>query len=84
VTNGWSANRFGCAIDTVPVGKVAIDFGGADLSTFKKVQTGRFFGSKYQEISFSVEINFGAKNGLLGVRALCEGIVAGAAEIIFE
>jgi hypothetical protein len=84
VTHGWLASCLGCATGTTFVGKVAIDFGGADLSTFKKARTGKFFGSKYQEICFHVEINFGAKSGLLAIRALCEGVVTGAAEMVFD
>lgn len=84
MTNGLSADYLDCATCIDFVGKVAIDFGGADLSTFKKVRTGKFFGSKYQEISFHVEINFGVKSGLLGVRALYEGVVTGAAEMVFD
>jgi hypothetical protein len=66
------------------VGKVVVDFGKVNLGSYKTKRNGGMFGSKYQEIPFEVQVNFGDPSGLLGVRALCAGIVTGSAEIVFD
>ena len=66
------------------VGKVVVDFGKVNLGSYKKKRNGGMFGSKYQEIPFDVQVNFGDQSGLLGVRALCAGIVTGSAEMVFD
>jgi hypothetical protein len=66
------------------VGKVVVDFGKVKLGSYKKKRNGGMFGSKYQEIPFDVQVNFGDQSGLLRVCALCEGIVTGSAEMVFD
>lgn len=54
------------------------------LSAFKKTRQWGLVGSRYQDVPVDVQVNFGAKSGLLGVKVLCGGIVTGSAEIIFD
>nr|OQO22529.1 hypothetical protein B0A51_09680 [Rachicladosporium sp. CCFEE 5018] len=66
------------------VGTVTVDMGAIKTSTYKEKRGGMFSRDKFQKIPMEIEVNFGAKSGVLGVRALCDGQVAGAAELTFD
>ena len=64
-------------------GNIHIDYSSVNVS---KLPTRREFGivgSRYYRLSFEVQVDFGAKSGSLEVRALCNGVVTGHAEIVY-
>ncbi|GIZ48282.1 hypothetical protein CKM354_001135000 [Cercospora kikuchii] len=92
MTADWQL--YSCSEDTPPhrlnrsvlesAGNIHIDYSSVNVS---KLPTRREFGivgSRYYRLSFEIQVDFGAKSGSLEVRALCNGVVTGHAEIVYD
>jgi len=85
---------YGCDLDAAPsryiasqlttIGRIAIDFSGIDISRFPTRRQHEYFGSRYYKLPYELQVMFGSKSGSLQVRTLCEGILTGSAEIMYD
>ncbi|PPJ53004.1 hypothetical protein CBER1_11214 [Cercospora berteroae] len=90
MTADWQL--YSCSKDTAPhrfdysvlesVGNIHIDFSSINVFRLPTKRDYGFFGSRYYNLAFEIQVDFGAKSGSLEVRALCDGMVTGHAEIV--
>ena len=66
------------------VGKIHIDYSRVNLQGLLVVREFGIVSSRYLQVPFQVQVQFGARSGKLEVRTLCGGMLTGDAEIVYE
>lgn len=66
------------------VGNIHINYSSIDLSKLPTKRQHGFFGSRYYNLAFEIQVKFGSKSGSLEVQALCDGILTGNADIVYD
>ncbi len=66
------------------VGNIHIDFSTVDVDRLPTMREFGLWGSRYYKLPIEIQVKFGAKSGSLEVSALCDGVVTGLAEIVYD